>query len=72
MLSPAEEKIRILATSFGQSYVITIFACCRELYNSKHHSCCIEAKSLAEAIEKFEQLREEERVKQEQEIDYKE
>ena len=72
MLSPAEEKIRILATSFGQTYVISLFACCRELYNSKNHSGCIEAKSLAEAIEKFEQLREEARLKQEQENDYKE
>ena len=55
-----------------QSYVITLYACCRELFNTKNHSGCVEAKSLAEAIEKFEQLREKERLKQEQENDYKE
>ena len=55
-----------------QSYVITLYACCRELFNTKNHSGCVEANSLAEAIEKFEQLREKERLKQEQENDYKE
>ena len=64
MLSPAEEKIRTLATSFMQCYVIVIFACCRELYSIKNHSDCIEANSLNEAIEKFKQLREEARLKQ--------
>ena len=59
MLSPAEEKIRTLATSFKQCYVIVIFACCRELYSIKHHSDCIEAKSVADAFEKFKQLKEE-------------
>ena len=61
-----------MATENMQSYVITLYACCRELFNTKNHSGCVEAKSLAEAIEKFEQLREEARLKQEQENDYKE
>ena len=36
----AEHELRLWATKHSNSYLIGIFACCREMYNKQRHSGC--------------------------------
>ena len=45
----AEKKIRVIANSMKNSYQLSIFACCRELYKITKHCSCVHAESLEEA-----------------------
>ena len=36
----AEAEVRTIASKQGNSYIVSIFACCREQYNKLRHSGC--------------------------------
>ena len=67
-LFPAEEVIRTWA-NHTNCYFVTLFACCRSLYDPRNHSTCIEANSSQEAIEKFKNQKGEEEIKKKTESD---
>ena len=48
-LFTAEKKIRCIATGMKNSYLLSIFACCRELFKLDKHCRCIFAESKKEA-----------------------
>ena len=43
-----EANIRLLASTFHNTYHIAFFACCREFYNSARHTGCFASKEEAE------------------------
>lgn len=53
----AEKKLRGWAEIYPNSYIIGIYACCRQLYNPQAMSGCIEKHTALEYIEKQKQLK---------------
>ena len=47
-----ESNIRSIATEFKNSYSMTFFACCREIFGAEKHSGCFEG-TMAEAEKYF-------------------
>ena len=66
----AEKKIRAMAKRNKNSYLLSIFACCREIYRVLKHCDCIFAESMAQAEKMFAPQIEAEKRKFEQQNSY--
>ena len=45
-LLDAEHKMRLLSDMYSNSYIIAIFACCREIFDFDHMAECLDKRSL--------------------------
>ena len=67
-----ENKIRLFSKLFKNCYLISIFACCREIFRSHKHTDCIGANSLAAAIAQIESNQKKEIIKKKTQIEKEE
>ena len=64
-LLAVEIDIRSLSKNCKNSYLVSIFACCRENFSKAIHSGCFEAENQEEATKKFEQITIERKLEEE-------
>ena len=62
-LRPVERDIRLISGTYKNSYLVGIFACCREIFIPKIHCACVWAADLAEAKHVFEEKDKAEQMK---------
>ena len=54
-LRPVEKDIRLISGTYKNSYLVGIFACCREIFIPNKHCKCVKAADVAEAKLFFEE-----------------
>ena len=54
-LYPAEGRIRWITSQFTNTYIVGVYACCRELYNPKLYMTFVVATSKSEAEKMIEE-----------------
>ena len=64
-LIEVEMDIRRLSKRCKNSYLVSVFACCRENFTKALHTGCVEADNQEEATKKFEQMKAERKLEEE-------